>query len=254
MNVKKNLKGMMRSLAFTAVLTVQAATGLAQAQSQTEPQSAASDTLRVWQRTQTRVHLGAAFPSLNGGKELERSKALRDAGLSYYENAAGVRKAVGSYGNPGGFTLGISFYKPVWTDGLMLGASVSTSLTGTQPSTGGYAEGYFFNYLLAGVSAKYYPVRTTNFFLTADAGLSSVFTKNRFVGNAGEQNFFHQFGIGTAVAVGAGYTVAPFGNQSPAFDVGLSYQLHQTRVEVDGIGDDSWSFGSLNLTVSLVLL
>ena len=202
-------------------------------------------------QTQVEVGFGFVTPFLNGGQELMRSQDLRDAQLSYFQDGEGSRKNVGSYSSLRGFSMNIGFYKPLRkVKGLMLGAMVRNTQTGSTPDDG-YAEGYYFNFLTAGVAAKYYPLEKSNVFLKVDVGLAAVLTKNRFVNETGEQNFFHQFGIGSGASLGAGYSFLPFKNKSRSLDVQAHYQLLSTRVEVNGIGDDQWKFGALNFTVAM---
>lgn len=76
-----------------------------------------------------------------------------------------------------------------------------------------------------------------------------MLTKNRFRDEAGEQSYFHQFGIGPGGALGIGYALARLGNRAAVLEVQLHYQQLRTRVEVDGIGDDPWNTGALHLVV-----
>ncbi len=87
-------------------------------------------------------------------------------------------------------------------------------------------------------------------FTKADFGLACVLTKNRFINDENEQNFLYQFGIGSGASVGVGYSFLPFRDKSKSIDTQVIYQQLSTRVEVDGIGDDQWKFGSLNLAVA----
>ena len=134
-------------------------------------------------------------------------------------------------------------------NGLMLGAMVRNTQTGSTPDDG-YAEGYYFNFITAGVAVKYYPFEKANFFTKADFGLAAVLTKNRFINDAGDQNFFHQFGIGSGGSIGLGYSFPVFNDKSKSIDVQIIYQQLRTRVEVNGIGDDYWGFGALNFSVA----
>lgn len=204
------------------------------------------------QRTQVEVSLGFSLPNLQGGQELNRAQALRANGQSYYADAGGNRRNVGNYPALRGFTFAIAYYKPVPAlTGLMLGATVRNTQTGSQPATGGYAEGYYFNFITAGVAAKYYPFTKNNLFVKGDFGLSSVLTKNRFVNSAGEQNFFHQFGIGPGGSLGLGYGFALSGTSQKTIEIQATYQQLSTRVEVNGIGDDPWRFGALSLSAAI---
>ncbi len=206
------------------------------------------------QKVQAEVGVGFVMPFLQSGTELMRSKELRENGLSYFADAGGSRKNVGKYPNNTGFSISIGFYKPVkWAKGLMLGAIVRNAQTGAQPGNGGYAEGYYFNFLTAGITLKYYPFEKNNFFAKGDFGMAAVFTKNRYLNSAGEQNFFHQFGIGSGGSIGLGYTINPFKNKKTAFDLQAIYQQLSTRVEVNGIGNDQWRFGALHISVCLIL-
>lgn len=201
---------------------------------------------------QTEFGIGLASPILHSGKELMRSKELRDQGLSYYQNSSGTRAKVGSYNNPIGWVLTTAYFRPVKKiNGLMLGTAFRAALTGTSPSNGGYAEGYFFNFFNVTGAAKYYPFNASNLFFRAEAGMASVLTKNRFVDENGEQNFFHQFGIGTNTSFAVGYSTKPFKNSRKVLDIQALYQLNNTRVEVNGIGNDKWLFSGLNLIASI---
>lgn len=209
----------------------------------------------VYDRMQGHISLGFTAPILYGGTELLASKAIRDAGQSYYRAADGTRRGVGSYGSPTGYIMGLGFLVPIAkVRGLLLGMHFYNSLTGTTPSAGGYAEGYYFNYMQGGFSAKFYPLRQRGLFAQLDAGLGSVLTKNRYLDDAGAQQFLHQFGIGQALALSTGYTFTPFGNKNLGIEVKGLYQYLHTRVEVNGLGDDNWRFGALSLQVGIVFL
>ncbi len=203
------------------------------------------------QTTQVEVGIGYATPFLQGGQELTRSEDLRDQGLSYYQDSQGNRKNVGNYSSLKGYSFNIGFYKPLRkTKGFMLGAMVRNTQTGSTPDDG-YSEAYFFNFITAGVALKYYPFENVNVFAKADYGLDAVLTKNRFINEEGDQNFFHQFGIGSGGSVGVGYSFLPFKEKSKSLDAQVLYQQLSTRVEVNGIGDDQWKFGAVNFTVAL---
>ncbi len=206
------------------------------------------------QNTQVEIGLGYARPFLSRGQELIRAQGLRDRQESYFENAEGIRKNVGKYPNLSGYAFTIGFYKPIRkVNGLMLGAVVRNTQTGSQPEDGGYEEAYYFNFISAGAAAKYYPFVANHLFVKGEFGLAAVLTKNRFENSQGAQNFFHQFGIGSAGGLGTGYAFTPFADQSRAIELQAVYQLLSTRVEVNGIGDDRWRFGALQLSVTLIL-
>jgi hypothetical protein len=203
-------------------------------------------------QTEVEVGLGVAFPSLQRGGELLRSQALRQSGLSYYERPDGTRRAVGPYGAPTGWALSTAFYKPIRpVRGLLLGAAVRFALTQSEPAQGGYEEGFFLNYVSVGPALKYYPFSRNRLFLKGEVGLGSVFTKNRYLNGSGQQNFFHQFGIGSSLGAGVGYALRPFANKTRSLDLQLVYQQFNTRVEVNGLGDDAWAFGSLTAALAL---
>ena len=205
------------------------------------------------QNTQVEINSGWVTPFLQSGSELMRAEGLRNNGQSYFAGSEGNRRQVGDYSGLSGFSFGIGFYKPVrWAKGLMLGAVVRNSQTGSEPEEGGYEEGYFFNFLTAGAAAKYYPFEANNVFLLADLGLGAVFTKNRFLNESNEQEFFHQFGIGSSGSIGVGYAFTPYSNKEKALGLRVIYQQLSTRVEVNGIGDDQWQFGALNVGTAIV--
>ena len=86
------------------------------------------------QSTQVEVGIGYSTPFLQSGNELTRAEDLRDQGLSYFEDSQGNRKNVGSYSSLKGYSFNIGFYKPLRkTKGLMLGAMVRNTQTGSTP-------------------------------------------------------------------------------------------------------------------------
>ena len=200
------------------------------------------------QSTQVEINMGWVTPFLQSGSELTRAENIRSNRQSYFANDANRRRDVGSYPALSGISFGIGFYKPLrWAKGLMLGAVVRNSQTGSQPEEGGYEEGYFFNFLTAGATAKYYPFEANNLFLLADLGLAAVFTKNRFENESREQEFFHQFGIGSGGSIGMGYAFTPFHNKEKALELKILYQQLSTRVEVNEVGNDQWQFGAFHI-------
>jgi hypothetical protein len=80
-----------------------------------------------------------------------------------------------------------------------------------------------------------------------------VLTKNRFLNGSGQQNFFHQFGIGTHAGLGAGYSLTPFGKAQKSLDLQVAYGQFSARVEVNGVGNDRWQFGAFHAGLSLSL-
>ncbi len=206
----------------------------------------------ISQNIQTEFGIGFATSILHSGKELMRSQQLREQGLSYFQSSAGIRKNVGSYGTPIGWVLTTAYYRPIKkVKGLLLGTALRASLTGSQPSSDGYEEGYYFNFITVTGGAKYYPFTKNNLFLLSEFGMTSVLTKNRFINSEGTQNYFHQFGVGTNVSVAIGYSLTPSKNSEKLFDIKAVYQLNNARVEVDDIGNDLWQFSGLNLIASI---
>ncbi len=203
--------------------------------------------------TQLEVGIGFVQPYFRSGSELLRAQTLREKGLSYFEDQAGNRRSVGAYSKPTGYQISIGFYKPIKAvKGLMAGALVRNSQTGSTPETAGYEEAYFFNYISAGLAIKYYPLERYNLFVRSDFGLAAVLTKNRYLNGESQQNFFHQFGIGSAIGLDLGYTFFPFRSDQIGLEVKSGYQRSQTRVEVNEIGDDVWSFDSFSLSASII--
>ncbi len=224
----------------------------AYAQEATAPAASTRNPLSA--QTQVEVGLGFATPFLRGGGELERAKVLREGGLSYYQGDNGDPRNVGSYRSLAGWSVSTAFYKPLRrVKGLMLGSAFRLCQTGSEPAEGGYAEGYYFNYVSVGPALKYYPFARNNFFLKGEAGLAAVLTKNRFLNSTGAQNFFHQFGIGTQVGLGAGYSLTPFSKKQKSLDIQVGYGQFATRVEVNGVGNDRWRFGAFHAGLSLSL-
>lgn len=204
------------------------------------------------QKVQTEFGLGISLPFLNGGKELLQSKLIRSTELSYFHSPPGQRKKVGTYGRLIGWSISSAFYLPVKKiKGLMIGSNFKASLTGTQPDSGGYAEGYFFNFISIGLGAKYYPFTKNKLFVKGDFGLASVFTKNRYLDEQNQQAFFHQFGIGTNVSGSIGYSLTPFKNKLKSLGLEAVFQQNNTRVEVNGIGNDQWRYSALNFMLSM---
>jgi hypothetical protein len=185
------------------------------------------------QSTQVEIGVGYIQPNL-------RSYELRKNGLSYYSDNNGNRNVVGKYSASRGYNMTIGYYKPIHKiKGLMLGALVRNAQTGSTPEKGGYEEAYFFNFITAGLAAKYYPLEKSNLFLKAD------------LTDTNEQNFFHQFGIGSALGLEVGYALQPFNNKKTLLEFKAGYQLANTRVEVNGIGNDQWKFDAPYVGTSL---
>lgn len=195
---------------------------------------------------------GLVQPQFYGGTELMRAHALRQSGSSYYQAANGNRAAVGDYGTNTGFSLSIGYYVPLDKHPqLSLGLLVNSAQTGATPAQAGYSEGYFFNFLNFSVAAQYYPWEAKNWYVRGEAGMGSVFTKNRFVNGLGQQDFLHHFGIGFQGGAALGHTFRPFKNQQLGLFAEGHYQFYQTRVEVSGVGDDAWRFGALRLSAGI---
>jgi hypothetical protein len=199
-----------------------------------------------WAKTQVFVPFGWTAPYFFSGQEIMRSAELRNQETSYF-TPTGTKRSVGTYRAPSGFAFGIGFMSPIPAlQGLMLGSGVYTSLTGSTPSGSGITEGYFFNFLLATFAARYY-VLGSPVFVQGEVGVASVWTKNRYLNANGAQEFFHQFGFGAGAAATLGFSVNPFQNSPLGFDITVSYQAMNSRVEVNTIGDDVWVFGALRI-------
>lgn len=121
-----------------------------------------------------------------------------------------------------------------------------------QPLKGGYNENYFLNFIAAGVVAKYYPFAKNNLFVKTDFGIAAVLTKNRYLNSSNQQEIFHQFGIGTSFGIETGYAFQLFKDKSKAIELKAGYQIANTQVEVNGIGDDNWEFGAIYLIHLLI--
>ena len=203
-----------------------------------------------WAERQTEIGIGISMPKLNSGNALLAAQSIREQGKSYYQSSTGEPRDVGSYSSLIGWGFQFSFYNPhKKVERLMLGASVRGNLTSSRPSDGGYAESYFFNYILTGMAWKYYPFENEKWVLHGDLGLASVMTKNRFLNSSSKQEYFHQFGIGLGGGLGISRELKQLKNGNHlAMD--LYYQQMSTRVEVNGLGDDNWSFGSFSLMLT----
>ncbi|MEQ9402852.1 MAG: hypothetical protein RIM99_04640 [Cyclobacteriaceae bacterium] len=202
------------------------------------------------QEKQIQFGIGFTLPILQNGFELERSRDLRDEGLSYYQNSQGDRANVGSYPSNKGINITLGFYKPLKkVDGLMWGGVLRMAMTGSEPEEGGYSEAFYFNFFQINAGLKYYPLEKAGFYSLLDVGPASVLTKDRFINESGDQNFFHQFGVGLGGSVGVGYEVQTLKNKENSLDLQLVYQQMRTRVEVYETGDDNWNFGALSLNI-----
>ncbi len=222
----------MKVAATVLILLMAGSAAMAQSESQNS---------KPWEQTQVYASFGLSLPVLHGGMELMDSKSVRDQSHSYFEDGSGNRRSVGSYPALFGWAAQIGFYRPVsFADRLMLGASFTSSLTGSTPSSGGYEEGYFFHSILFGGAWKYYLTDSGRIALKGDAGIASVFTKNRFKNDSGQQEFFHQFGIGAGTSLGLSWEF------SPSWSFELTHSFSTSRVEVNGVGDDNWTYGTTN--------
>lgn len=191
---------------------------------------------------------GFVTPQLYQGEELLSALNNRQNGLSNYVSSTGTQQSIGSSGANTGFSLSIGYHIPIQKiNRLSVGLLVNSAQTGSTPSDAGYSEGYFFNFLNFSGSAQYYPFTQSNFYLKGELGMGSVFTKNRFINDLGNQDFLHHFGIGFETGASIGYTFKPFNNKNIGLFVEGQYQYYQTRVEVTDIGNDLWQFGALRI-------
>jgi hypothetical protein len=212
----------------------------------------AQESSEIYQQKQTFISIGISKPFLMEGSELLRSKKLREQELSYFENSNGERKNVGTYSGLIGSNLGLGFYNPIKkVNRLMWGAEVNMSLTGSTPAEGSQ-EAYYFNYITLNFGLKYYPISNANLFVKANTGVASVLTKNRFKNDLDEQNFLHQFGIGINGAGAIGYSFGLKNRSLSAIEIMAEYKFSNVRVEVNNIGNDNWSYSSLDFKVGFI--
>jgi hypothetical protein len=204
---------------------------------------------RPWEHKQVQFFIGFSVAQLRAGQELLRAKDLRDQGLSYGETFGNERKSVGEYPSVQGGNFGIRFLVPIKrVKRLMLGGYFRGVMTGVNPEAGD-SEGYYFNSISLGASAKYYPFAKCPIALSAEGGMGGILTKNRFVDDGGVQRYHHQYGIGNSAALGLAYFFPIKGD----FGVELlsQYQWLNIRTEVDNIGSDNWRAGLWNNSVIL---
>ncbi len=211
----------------------------------------AQNQAKIWQSKQNFISIGMAKPFLVSGQELMEAQQIRQAGLSYFEGSEGHRKAVGNYSAPIGWGIGLGFYNPVKkVDQLMWGSELHLSLTGSEPEAG-YGEAYYFNYMVFNFGVKYHPLQHQNIYLKVNGGFAGVMTKNRFVDVQQSQAFLHQFGLGINGQLGLGYA---FKIESPFISllgIAVDYKLSNVRVEVNGIGNDKWTYGALDFKLAV---
>jgi hypothetical protein len=174
---------------------------------------------------------------------------LRNQGLSYGQKFGNQPKNVGTYPNVSGGNFGIKYFAPNrFVKRLMLGAYFRGVMTGVNPEAGD-SEGYYFNPISLGVTAKYYPFSSINLSIVAEAGMGGIMTKNRYVDDLGKQKYHHQYGIGNSTAIGLAYFI----KIKKEFGVELltQYQYLNINVEVDNIGSDNWRAGLWNTSLIL---
>tara|TARA_R110002050_G_scaffold276972_1_gene422432 strand:- start:1135 stop:1827 length:693 start_codon:yes stop_codon:yes gene_type:complete len=204
------------------------------------------------QRPRVFFSSGFVTPQFFSGIELMSALDNREKGLSNYTSSEGTQQSIGSSGANTGFSLGIGYYLPIQkVRGLSIGLMVNSAQTGSTPSRSGYNEGYFFNFLNFSGSVQYYPFAQADLYVKGEVGMGSVWTKNRFINEMGDQDFLHHFGIGLEAGAAIGYTKKPFKNKNLGIFVEGQYQYYQTRVEVSDIGDDQWQFGALRLAIGI---
>lgn len=214
--------------------------------------SFAQESSEFYEQKQTFISVGVSKPFLMNGNELLRSENIREQELSYFKNENGEIKTVGAYSGLIGWNLSLGFYNPIKkVDRLMWGAEVNMSLTGSTPADG-YQEAYYFNYVSFNFGLKYYPISDVNLFIKTNTGFASVMTKNRFTNDSNEQNFLHQFGLGINGAGVIGYSFPIKPKILSTIEVSAEYKLSNVRVEVNGIGNDTWTYSSLDFKLGFL--
>jgi hypothetical protein len=214
--------------------------------------SFAQESSEIYEQKQTFISIGVSKPFLINGNELLSSENIREQELSYFENENGEIKTVGAYSGLIGWNLCIGFYNPIENAyRLMWGAEVNLNLTGSTPADG-YQEAYYFNYVSFNFGLKYYPVSDVNLFIKTNAGFASVMTKNRFINDLNEQNFLHQFGLGINGAGVIGYSFPTKTKFLSAIEISAEYKLSNVRVEVNVIGNDKWTYSSLDFKLGFL--
>lgn len=206
---------------------------------------------KSYKQKQIFTSIGVSKPILMNGNELLRSENIRTQALSYFENTNGERRIVGAYSGLIGWNIGLGFYTPIQqVNRLMWGSEITMSLTGSTPADG-YQEAYYFNYVAFNFGLKYYPMSSANLFVKANIGFASVMTKNRFIDDLNGQSFLHQFGLGINGAGAIGYSFPIKTNFLSAIDISATYKLSNVRVEVNGIGNDKWTYSSFDFKLGL---
>ena len=210
------------------------------------------DISKPYNNSQNFVSIGISKPFLLSGEELLSSANIRSKELSYFQNNTGERHAVGAYSGLIGWNIGLGFYNPIKrVNKMMWGAELSMGLTGSTPSKG-YQEAYYFNYMSFNFGLKYYPLSSANFFIKTNAGFGTVMVKNRFLNGLGEQNFLHQFGLGVNGEMAIGYTFPLSVKFLTAIEISADYKLSNVRVEVNKIGNDKWTYSSLDFKLGFI--
>ena len=138
----------------------------------------------------------------------------------------------GNFDPASGGNVSMGFYlSPQSWKGLGLGSRIHGTFGG--PSTGEFGDEYIFNYYNLALSAKYYLSRQFNdgFYGRGSVGFGQMTTK-RIV--SGEDEYFHQYAIGTTFTGSIGYTL-PF--EKTALSLEAQYEYSSRNGTVSGLGD-----------------
>jgi hypothetical protein len=204
---------------------------------------------KPWEHKQVQFFVGFTAAKLMAGTELLSAQDLRNQGLSYGQKFGNQPKNVGSYPKITGGNFGIKYFAPnKLIKRLMTGTYFRGVMTGVNPDVGDQ-EGYYFNPISLGITAKYYPIAAINLSIVAEAGMGGIMTKNRYIDDTGNQKYHHQYGIGSSTAVGLAYFIRLKNEFGVEFLT--QYQSLNVNVEVDNIGSDNWRTSLWNTSLIL---
>ncbi len=138
----------------------------------------------------------------------------------------------GSFDPASGGNVSMGFYvSPESWKGLGLGSRIHGTFGG--PATGEFGDEYIFNYYNLALSAKYYLSQTFNngLYGRGSIGFGQMTTKRI---TSAEDEYFHQYAIGTTFTGSIGYTL-PF--QKTALSLEAQYEYSSRNGTVSGLGD-----------------
>ncbi len=160
---------------------------------------------------------------------------------------ANLQKALGGSFEPGiGNNLMMGFYvAPENWKGLGIGSRIrGTFGIGVKGDAG---DQYIFNYYNLALSAKYYPGGQFNQGLYGRASVGfGQFTSKRV--NESNKAYTHQYGIGSSVMVGGGYS---FPLRRSSLSVEAEWESSQRAGTVNNVGDVTFGSGQLGLNIIL---